>query len=98
MWRVAAPRGAHLRVTGTPYVAANRLADLEDTCADLVLQLLYGGLELGRHEVAVDVVPVVTVGGAGERRAVSTGPHLGAVGARFASKVHPHRRKISRVR
>lgn len=95
--RVAPASRVDLHAGRATHVAADGLADLEHPLTGLVLEILYRGLELGRHEVAVDVVPAVAVSGAGERHPVCTGPHLGAIGARFASKVHPHRHKISRA-
>lgn len=96
--RVAPASRVDLHTGRAPDVAADGLADLEPTLAGLVLEVLHRGLELRRHEVAVDIVPVLVVGRAGERHVVSTGPHLGTVGPRLASQFHPHARIMRRRR
>ena len=96
--RVAPASRVDLHTGRAPDVAADGLADLEPTLAGFVLEVLHRGLELGRHEVAVDIVTVLVVGRAGERHVVSTGPDLGTVGPRLTSQFHPHARIMRRRR
>jgi len=88
--RVAPASCVDLHVGRTSNVAANRLAELKQPLAGLVLEALNCGLELGRHKIAVDVVPIVVIARAGECHVVSTGPHLGTIGPQLTSKFHPH--------